>query len=116
MLKVEDLAVLVEVLGLVGDLVDSGIIMELELSGNLLIAARGLQCHDICGDIANSTLSADSASESVGLAERNGVSGSGLELDNDGEATEEVLVVSVVEIAQNITVELRHLLDSLIVS
>jgi hypothetical protein len=53
--------------------------------------------------------------ESVGLGKGYLFRRSSLELEDDGEATEKVSLESVIEFTHNITVELGHLNDSLIV-
>ena len=70
-LQVEDLGTFVQVLGLVGELVYSAGIAELELSCHLLVIAIGLKGHSVGAIVSlNGTILVFLTIESVGLAER----------------------------------------------
>lgn len=90
MLEGQGLSILVDILGLEGNLVDTFIIGELELGCHLVGRARSLQCHSVVNVVRdNLGIFSDSSGsvDFVGLLQGELLTWLSLELEDDGLAT-----------------------------
>jgi hypothetical protein len=111
MLKSKWFSFLINILGLVWNLVDALVIRELEFAGNLVFWAGSLQCHAVVHIVRENFTSLLDGWFSVNLVfllKRNLLSGLSLELDDDWLSTIEAGSKGVAVVAGYISVELAH--------